>query len=638
MPSPDEILPAALALHNSPRRYALLLGSGLSRDTGIRTAVEITDDLICQMAGDRINRHQNPEDWYKETHGGVAPTFTGLFSELSKSGEDQEAVLKPYFELKDNEGNFQKIEPTLAHEAIARLVKSGLISMIITTNFDPLLEEAIRNLGIHPLVITKETDERKMEVVGDQCRIVMVNGKYPNTKLELTPDDLASYDPKLTRYLDRIFSEYGLLICGWSGIHDTGLVEILTEERTRRFAIFWCSRESPEKIPIAIRSKLHLSTIGIRSASEFFKDLESGIELLRRHERRTSLTVESAIKKIKDALRDPRPELMLSDLLHEETDRVLTEVSRSGIIPDGPVNGKVCFKSRLEDLERASSPLAAMVATIAFYDNGVYADLITETIEQLVNIPEMEGKFFGAKGNQEISGIHGIISGTNLEACFHRVRLYPALLTVYASGITSVRKGNFNSLSAILERPRTYYFDYLTSEAAPIFDKVNIWNVLCCVHDWILEFNKNETGNMRTIHDYLLLRVQDIVRTIIPNQYNSEATFDTFEYLYGLSFVNLSAKEPSKNYPLSSRLITRYQGPYFDDAGWIGFRESARKISVKIPDPVRSYFAEIAPKIQGSTFFGGDLQKFERCNRKYFDCFCIKQVRTGIDLKDGRVL
>ncbi|MFA7304302.1 MAG: hypothetical protein WC015_07325, partial [Methanoregula sp.] len=90
MPSPDEILPAALALHNSPRRYALLLGSGLSRDTGIRTAVEITDDLICQMAGDRINRHQNPEDWYKETHGGVAPTFTGLFSELSKSGEDQE--------------------------------------------------------------------------------------------------------------------------------------------------------------------------------------------------------------------------------------------------------------------------------------------------------------------------------------------------------------------------------------------------------------------------------------------------------------------------------------------------------------------------------------------------------------------
>ena len=49
MSSPDEVLPAAFALHNSPRRYALLVGSGISRDTGILTAGEITDDLIRQI-------------------------------------------------------------------------------------------------------------------------------------------------------------------------------------------------------------------------------------------------------------------------------------------------------------------------------------------------------------------------------------------------------------------------------------------------------------------------------------------------------------------------------------------------------------------------------------------------------------
>jgi len=635
MPSPDEILPAALALHNSPRRYALLLGSGLSRDEGILTAGEITDDLIRQMAGDRIKRHQKPEDWYKETHNGAAPTFTNLFAELAKSDEDRKAILRQYFEPKDSDGKPQKIEPTPAHMSIARLVKDGIISMIITTNFDPLLEEAIKKeTGKTPIVITHESDPRIMEVAGDQCRIVMINGRYPNTDLKLTPDDLAEYNDKLAGYLDRIFSEYGLVICGWSGEHDSGLVKILTAERIRRFAIFWCSRGTPEKIPGIISSKLHLSSIGIRSANEFFRDLESGIELLRRHERTTSLTVESAIKKIKEALRDPRPELILLDLLHEETGRVLAEINREDVIPLGDINGKECFKNRLKELEQVSAPLAAMMATLTHYDNEIHSDLITETIDLLINIPQLEF----TTGNRHILGLKGNISGTNFLDCFQRIRFYPALIVVYASGITATRKRNFNSLAAILEKPRIQYFDYFTSTAYPLFDKVNIWYALRCVPDWILEFNQKETGKLGTFHDYLLRIVQDIVRTIIPNQYNYEATFDTFEYLYGLSYVNLSGKDPSKNYPLSSRLVTLYQGPYFDDAGWIGLSESTRKISVKIPDPIRSYFSEIAPKIQGSTFFGGDLQKFERCNRKYYDYFCIERVFTGIDLNDGRVL
>ncbi|MFA6331423.1 MAG: SIR2 family protein [Methanoregula sp.] len=636
MPSPDEVIPVAFALHHSPRRYALLVGSGISRDTGIFTAGEITDDLIRKVAGKKIKPGQKPQDWYKEAHEGRAPTFTSLFDELAKSKDDRTAILRPYFEPEDKDGKPLKIEPTSAHMSIARLVRDGIISMIITTNFDPLLEEAIKKeTGKTPVVITHESDPRLMEVAGDQCRIVMVNGKYPSTDLKLTPEDLASYDANLADYLNRIFSEYGLVVCGWSGEHDKGLVKILTDDRVRRFALFWCSRDAPEKIPENIGKKLHLSTIGIRTANEFFADLESRIDLLHRHERTTSLTVESAIKKVKDALRDPRPELMLSDLLNDEIDRVLAEVNREDVIPLGNVNGKECFKKRLEELEQVSAPLIAMIATLTYYDNGVHSDLITETIDRLINIPEIENSL----GTRQISGINGIISGTNYLDCFQRLRYYPALLVIYASGITATRRGNFNSLAAVLERPRIQHFDYLTSSVTPFFDKVNIWYVLLCVRDWMLEFHKKETGKSGNFHDYLLMIVQGIISTLVPNEYTFEASFDSFEYLYGLSYMSLSGREPSKNYPLSSRLITLYQGPYFDDARWIGLRESARKISVQIPNPVRLYFSEIAPKLQGSTFFNGDLKKFERCNRKYCEFFCIEPVHTGIDLSNqGRVL
>jgi hypothetical protein len=633
MSSPDEVLPAAFALHYSPRRYALLIGSGISRDTGILTAGEITDDLIRQIADGSIPAGQNPQDWYKEKHKGKAPTFTDLFDEFAKSKEDRTAILRQYFEQKDKDGNPIRFEPTQAHLTIAQLVKEGIISIIITTNFDPLLEEAIKKeTGRDPVVITSDSKPEMMEVSGDHCRVIKVNGSYPDTVLRLTPTDLEAYEVNLAEYLSRIFSEYGLVICGWSGEHDTGLVKILTADRVRRFAIFWCCREAPEKIPEEIRSKLHLSIIGITSANEFFNDLESRIDLLNRYERFSSLTVDSAIKKVKDALRDSQPELILSDLLRDETDRVLAEVNREGVVPLGNINGKDCYKKRLEELEQVSAPLAAMIGCLAYYDNSRYSELITEIIDRLINIPPIDSPI----GTRTISGIHDKIKGTDFIQCFERLRLYPALLVIYSSGIAATRKRNFNSLSAILERPKIQYHDYLTSSISPLFDRVNIWDVLLCVSEWILEFNNNETGKPGYFHDYLVRRTRGLVRSIIPNDYDYEASFDEFEYLYGLSYVNLTGRTLSKNHPLSSRLVTMYKGPYFDDPSWVTLRQETRKISVKIPTSVRSYFAEIAPKLQGSTFFNGDLQKFERYNRKYTDFFNIQEMKTGIILPEDK--
>lgn len=624
MPSPDDVLPAALALHNSPRRYALLVGSGISRDTGIFTAKEITDDLIKQIAGNKIKTGQKPQDWYKETHDSKAPTFTGLFDELAKSKEDRTAILRPYFEPKERDGKPSKVEPTPAHMSIARLVRDGVISVIITTNFDPLLEEAIKKeTGKTPVVITHESDPRLMEVAGEQCRIVMVNGRYPTTDLKLTPDDLAKYDDNFAGYLDRLFSEYGLAICGWSGEHDTGLVKILTADRVRRFAIFWCSRDAPEKIPAVIRSKLHLSTIGITSANEFFGDLESRISLLRRHERTTSLTVDSAVKKVKDALRDPRPEMILSDLLHEETHRVLAEVNRSDFVPEGLIDGKTIFRNRLEELEKVSAPLTAMVATIAYYDNGKFADLITETIDRLINLQQLEEDFL--HDGQQVLGID---RPSNLREYLHNLRLYPALLVVYSAGISATTKGNFNCLSAILEDPRIrpvscYAYSMHTT---PYFERVNIWSVIWTKEQWSLDFSVERFGRRESAYFYPTKVIQHIIKPLIPSDIYYEAAFDCFEYLYGLSYISQSESEISATaYPLLSRTIMRYTGVF----GAVVPR------TIKLPDSLLTYLSDIGKKIERSTFFRGDTERFLRCVWKHGKTFQYQAPETDIPLPRG---
>lgn len=623
MPSTDEVIPVALALHNSPRRYALLVGSGISQAAGIPTAEDITDDLIRQIAGKEIKSGQTPQDWYKETHEGKSPTFSRLLDEVARSDEDRKAILSHCFEPDDAPGKPRKIGPTSAHLTIARLVRDGIISMIITTNFDPLIEEAIKQeTGKTPLVITHESDPRMMEVTGDQCRIVMVNGRYPTTDLKITPDDLITYDQNLTDYLDRIFSEYGLVICGWSGKHDTGLVKILTDERIRRFAIFWCIRVSPETIPEGIRSKLHLSTIGIISADEFFEDLESRIDIFRRHERISPLSAESAIKKVKDAFRDPRPEMVLSDLLHDETDRILSEVNRSDFVPHGPIDGKTCFKNRLEELEQISAPLVAMVATISYYDNGTYSDLITETIDRLINLQAIEPSFL--HDGQRVSGTYG----TKLNEYLSRLRHYPALLVIYASGITAVHKGNFNSLSAILEKPRERKYDpdvLFAWKFFPYLEEVNFWSILWTSEPWILDFCLERFGIREDPLSYPAKVIHNIIKPLIPSEIYFDSAFDVFEYLSGLSYLNAHDEVvTSPSNPLWSRV-------------WIhsgGFRREGVKL--KFPDPVKAYLMTIGKKIKGSDFFNGDENQFLRCVWMHAKIFRMESPpETDIPLPRG---
>jgi hypothetical protein len=136
-----------------------------------------------------------------------------------------------------------------------------------------------------------------MVIAGDHCRIIKVNGDYPNTSLKLTKSDLSSYSPPLIEYLHQIFSEYGLIICGWSGEHDLALCEILGTDKIRRFSIYWTYINSILRIPEDIRKNLGPVYIQIASSDEFFSLLSMQIEELSKYSYQKTITIEIAKKK-----------------------------------------------------------------------------------------------------------------------------------------------------------------------------------------------------------------------------------------------------------------------------------------------------------------------------------------------------
>lgn len=621
----DAVVPVAYAMHASPKRYALLLGAGISVAAGLPTATDVSGNMILTVAegqDEKVERGEKNEvclAWFEEAFGEPA-TFQRLMKELGISEENRKDGLKKFIYRTDENGDPVPGIPTEAHRAIARLVKSGTISLIITTNFDTLMEEALKAEMVPYEVITEESDVRQMSVFPDRCRVLKVNGDFERGTLRITPEDLRHYPPAMEDYLRRIFGEYGLVTCGWSGIFDTHLVEILcAADIPRRYPVF-CCRRNGGSVPAEVCKALLPNGIDIDDADEFFTTLEVVIERFSRFEPRTTLTAAAAVRKVRDALRDPRPDLILSDLINTETDRIYQELASGNYRPedDSEIVAQDNFKEILEMLEHLTAPLASMTAMIAYYDDGANTDLIVDAIERLINIPSDPTRNLNTRSEL----------GSKLPDALYRLRCYPALLVIYASGIAAVKKGHLGTLEAILAQPKIVKSVNSSIKWMPYHDDVNTWSVIAPCPDWILDFNYERYQEMVDgvgVHYHLYRVVQSIILPIIPNELVYNGAFDQFEYLYGLSYLRLASS------PLEGKSVANPPLPLLSRV-WVKTVGFGGKGKYAFPEQVVSYLQGIQTKANGSDFFGGDLKMFERQSRAFAEFFGIPAPKTGIEL------
>jgi NAD-dependent SIR2 family protein deacetylase len=214
----DVLTQLSFALFENKGVFAVLLGSGLSRAAGIPTGWEITLDLIRRVALTQKTKDQADwATWYRETTG-QNPNYSTLLEELAGSPDARRAILHRYIEpTKEDRDEGRKI-PTAAHRAIAELVQRGYVRIIVTTNFDRLMESALRAIGVEPTVVASvDALSGALPIAHSPCYILKLHGDYMDARILNTDAELSAYPVEFDRQLDRIFDEYGLIICGWSG-------------------------------------------------------------------------------------------------------------------------------------------------------------------------------------------------------------------------------------------------------------------------------------------------------------------------------------------------------------------------------------------------------------------------------------
>jgi len=285
----------ATSLQASPGVYAVLLGSGISSAAGIPTGWQIVEDLIQRIARvrdvDFDQLQTSPQSWWAKVSGSP-PRYSSLLEELAPSPAARQALLRSFFEpLPDQPSSRQ---PTAAHRALAALCAGGFIRVIVTTNFDRLLEHALNEAGVAPQVIDSPTAAQTMTpLVHSRMTVVKLHGDYLATDLRNTLVELGEYPPEWHRLLTQILDDYGLLVVGWSAEHDVALASCITNVQSRRYPTYWGSRGghlSEEASRIVQRREAHI--IPLASADEFIVDLQEQVTRLATvAARRTTFTI-----------------------------------------------------------------------------------------------------------------------------------------------------------------------------------------------------------------------------------------------------------------------------------------------------------------------------------------------------------
>jgi hypothetical protein len=274
----DPMVSLANAIHSGPRQYALLLGSGVSHSAGILTGRQVLDQLIGRIRSlDGAGGGEDNFEWFA-TRFGEPPHYSTVIEQLAPKPHERQVLLSPFFEPNASAPESGNRRPTAAHRAIARLAKRRFVQVIVTTNFDRLVETALTDQGLDPVVISSESQASEIVAVPFEAVLVFkLHGDYRAPSIRNTREELKAYGPKTSALLNQICQSYGLVVCGWSAEWDPALRSAFEADAFPRFSTYWASRGEPKEQAQALILARNAKVVLGRDADSFFEELSGKV-------------------------------------------------------------------------------------------------------------------------------------------------------------------------------------------------------------------------------------------------------------------------------------------------------------------------------------------------------------------------
>ncbi len=427
----EKLTTLAFSVYSNKGAYALLLGSGISRSAHIPTGWEVETNLIKQLAvstKEMINT--DAHQWFKEKYEKDA-SYSLLLEELVKTPTERVQLMKQFFEPTDDEKSLGWKQPTKAHKAIAKLAKASYIRVVLTTNFDRLLEQAFEMEGITPQVISCEAAIFQATPLA-HCQIptiVKINGDYIDCQFRNTSEELDEYPPVMKQYLKRIFEDYGLITCGWSGEWDKGLIRIISEATVSRYNSFFATVGAAKEVIQDLSRSRNGELLPINGADGMFSELWEQVSALNENHISKTMSYDMMIAKCKKYLSSNQYDIEYADLIERLGNDAYKEINAHAQYAFALTQDT--FSLYLKIHKSAITPLLEIAILVVRWGKWYHIKPLGDLLIKLCTKPFKNGEIT-REGTQYLHA------------------LAPMLL-LNAIGVTCVKYNRFKELDSILK-------------------------------------------------------------------------------------------------------------------------------------------------------------------------------------------
>lgn len=417
----DPLTQLAFSIYENKGVFSILLGSGISRSAEIPTGWEITLDLIRRIAtAQGVSECNDWAKWYREKTS-KEPNYSDLLEEIAKSPQERRSILHSYIEPTAQEREEGKKIPTKAHHAIADLVRNGYIRVIITTNFDHLMENALREAGVEPTIVySKDSLKGAEPLTHSSCYLLKLHGDYKDSRTLNTDKELSNYPREYNKVLDRILDEHGLIVSGWSGEWDFALRNALLRSPNRRYPVYWTTIGKIGEGAMALSNHRGANLITILNADDFFSSLHQRIETLEKSHRQNPQSVTLILNSTKRYLSKPEFRIQLHELMFQEASRLLDGLESTSLDSEVEFSPQE-FQLRVSQYEAISESLSKMAGVLGRWGDGSELSIIADIIRSISH-----------QSQKTKSG----------NSVWLNLRSYPAVLifTAYSLGLTKSQR------------------------------------------------------------------------------------------------------------------------------------------------------------------------------------------------------
>ena len=228
--------------------FCFILGSGASVSSGIRSGNELAKIWFEELQEDGHQAWLNEEDITLENCGiFYKKLFARRFGVTAQQGN--------HFLQKEMEGK----EPGLGYVILAHIMASSMHNLVITTNFDRMVEDALAYYTKKmPLVLGHETALNYAQNKFDRPTVVKLHRDILLSPLN-RDDETGTLKEGWETSLDKILGHYCTIVLGYGG-NDGSLMGYLeaTKDAEDRQPVLWCMRKqgkTPDKLNNALSDK-----------------------------------------------------------------------------------------------------------------------------------------------------------------------------------------------------------------------------------------------------------------------------------------------------------------------------------------------------------------------------------------------